>query len=128
MSIQRGFKPPINSKQLQLFTFISERAVKEIQIEDRSNHITLDTSTIKGGLIDDTVLEENLGLLFVFLLRGTLKETAFKFLLCVMKFDNNETVNILRTLNRLRVRKPCFVENPIIILFFGPFFHAQHVS
>ena len=45
----------------------------------------------------------------------------------MVKFDDHQAVNVFGTVNFFRKGKTGFLENPIVVLFFGSLLHSKHV-
>ena len=79
-------------------------------------------------MVNDTFCEERSGFLLVFFVRSAGEEAAFEFLLGVVKFDDNEAINVLGVVYFFGIGQAGLFQDPVVVLIFGSLLHSQHVS
>ncbi len=79
-------------------------------------------------MVDDALCEERSGFLLVLLVGCAGEEAALEFLLGVVKFHDNEAINVLRVVNFFGIGQAGLFQNPVVVLVFGSLLHSQHIT
>ena len=66
--------------------------------------------------------------LLVFFVRSAGEEAVLEFLLGVVKFDDNEAINVLGVVYFFGIGQAGLFQDPVVVLIFGSLLHSQHVS
>jgi len=124
MAVQRCLKAPVYAYQLYL---LADGRVKEVQIEDRTDDIALDSGQLYSILVYDILAQESIGLLAVLLIGGGGEESPLQSFDGMRKLDHDQLFDVLR-LHRLGKRQACLLQYPVIIPLVPPLLGAQQIS